>query len=316
MNIVITGGSGYLGLNLAKFLVSSSLKVVLLVSSKSYFHFMNEFQHKDLIVKEINWNSKKSIKESIDGGDVLLHLAGMNASDCLNNPIDAFNFNALKTRDLLECAVKVNIKKFFFFSTIHVYKKKLIGLIKENSPTLNKHPYATSNKAGEDFVLDYHLTKKIDCLILRLSNAFGAPVNKNQNCWSLLINNICRQIFEEGKITINSDPYQYRNFISIKSINRIVLNFIESKKNLNKNIIYNIGSNNNFTIKQITENIKDRYNFNYGKKLVVDYTYKSENNIHDQLEYCIEKIQKTGFYSDHFDEEVDNLFKFCLINFN
>ena len=315
MNIVITGGSGYLGLRLAEFLLTNSFKVILLVSSRSFSNFTNEIDHKNLIVRKIDWDSKKSINESVDGGDIILHLAGMNANDCLNNPIEAYKFNALKTRELLESAEKLSIKKFIFFSTIHVYKKSLTGFIDENTPALNNHPYGRSNKAGEDFVLDYHSAKKIDCLILRISNAFGAPLNKKQNCWSLLINNISRQIFEDGKIIIHSEPNQHRNFISIKSINKIILNFIKINKNINDDIIYNIGSDNNLTISQIAENIKNKYNIIYGKNIYIDYTYQGKTSTYDNLEYCIEKIKKTSFYSDYFDEEINNLLKFCKNSF-
>ena len=46
----------------------------------------------------------------------MLRFAGMNANDCFDNPMEAYNFNALKTNDLLDCAVKTTIKKFIFFN--------------------------------------------------------------------------------------------------------------------------------------------------------------------------------------------------------
>ena len=317
MNIVITGGSGYLALRAADYLINKSLKVRLLVSKKSNFETNNKLEHENLTIKKIDWESKENIQETIDGCDVMLHFAGMNANDCFDNPMEAYNFNALKTNELLDCAVKTTIKKFIFFSTVHVYKKNLMGFINENTPASNDHPYGTSNKAGEDFVINCQAKNEMECFILRLSNAFGAPLNINQNCWSLLINNICRQIFEDGKIVIHSDPNQFRNFVSIESINNIIYNFI-TKNYIKSGIIYNVGSDNTLTIRQIAEYINNKYHSTYGKKINIDYTYQHKNELKKndiKFEYSIEKIKKTGFYKDYFDKEVTHLLNFCKDNF-
>ena len=88
--------------------------------------------------------------------------------------------------------------------------------------------------------------------------------------------------------------------------------------NTKSDIVYNVGSDNTLTIKQIAEYIKNIYHSTYGKKINIDYTYKYKNELKKndiKFEYSISKIKKTGFYKDYFDKEVIHLLKFCKDNF-
>ena len=55
----------------------------------------------------------------------------MNASDCLKDPVEALNLNAVATTKILQSAIKMGVKKFLYISSIHVYKDKLQGSISE-----------------------------------------------------------------------------------------------------------------------------------------------------------------------------------------
>ena len=45
-------------------------------------------------------------------------------------------------------------------------------------------------------------------------------MNDNKSCWNLFINNICKEASQIRKITINSNPLENRNFISMAYLNR------------------------------------------------------------------------------------------------
>lgn len=130
--------------------------------------------------------------------------------------------------------------------------------------TNNLHPYATSKRAGEDFVLQAKVRSNIKTIVLRLSNAIGRPLVKEADCWNLVVNDLCKQVIMTNKMKITGQPNDQRNFIAISD----VINFIEFL--INNNLenwdtnIYNLGGENTFTIIEIAKLIRKRAKFLYG----------------------------------------------------
>ena len=116
MNILITGGSGFLGGCLSKFL--SRQHNITLCSSSLLKH---PSWLKDCNFSNIYWFDKESISKVCKNQDLIIHAAGMNAQACFSNPKKAFEFNSELTNKLLGVAIDNNVAKFYYFSTAHVY---------------------------------------------------------------------------------------------------------------------------------------------------------------------------------------------------
>ena len=106
---------------------------------------------------------------------------------------------------------------------------------------------------SENFLKFYSKQNNVGVDCIRISNGYGDPVLTNTNCWSIVINNLCLQAYNNKKMIINSNPNEFRNFIYVKDISREILNLI--KKNNKKYLIKNIGSNQNVRIKEIIKAI-------------------------------------------------------------
>ena len=132
-------------------------------------------------VVRIKWNDESTLERICEGIDVIIHAAGMNARDCAADPLGAMNFNGLATKRLVEAASRSGVKKFIYLSTAHIYASPLVGNITEKTLPQNSHPYATSHLAGESAVLHANDCGIIRGLVIRLSNAYGAPTHKNVN---------------------------------------------------------------------------------------------------------------------------------------
>ena len=177
--ILVTGASGLLGGRLASYLKSSGADVILGTrDSRATSQFLKGFT-----VRQICWSKKHSVREVCEGIDTIIHTAGINASDCAENPTNAFFFNGQITRELIENAVLAGVGQFRFLSTAHVYGAPLLGKLDERSPTLNKHPYAMSNLEGEKQVSFVNNTTEINGISIRISNGFGSPLSPLTNCW-------------------------------------------------------------------------------------------------------------------------------------
>ena len=70
---------------------------------------------------------------------------------------------------------------------------------------------------------------------MRLSNSYGEPYLENEDCWNLVVNNLCLSAFKFGKIEIKSSLSNTRNFIHYLDLYQAISLFIKS--NLGKSIL-------------------------------------------------------------------------------
>ena len=189
MRILITGGFGFVGGRLAEHLAQAGHQIVLGTrNARNPPVWLPQAK-----VAQIVWDDDCVLKRILDGVNVVIHAAGMNAQECADKPVVALEFNGVATARLIAAAVRVDVQRFIYFSTAHVYASPLVGTINEETYPRNLHPYATSHLAGEHAVLSTNKCGEIQGIVLRLSNAFGSPMHKSVNCWRLLVNDLCRQ---------------------------------------------------------------------------------------------------------------------------
>jgi UDP-glucose 4-epimerase len=141
-----------------------------------------------------------------------------NADDCLKNPDLAIEFNGKTSERLAIASEQAGVKKFIYVSTAHVYCDPLVNFLDEDSPTQNEHPYATSHLLGEKGVLYSQKMGDMQRCVLRLSNVYGKPEDKNTNCWRLVVNDMARQVAEHSSIILKTSGKQKRDFVSMSDL--------------------------------------------------------------------------------------------------
>jgi UDP-glucose 4-epimerase len=313
MKILITGASGYLGGRLA---LSLSERNKVYLASRSQLN-KDLFKHIDSSSLIIDWNDQDSLLKAVNDVDTVIHLAGMNAQECYQNALKAKEVNMGNTASLLSAAIKSNVSHFIYLSTAHVYKNPLQGSFDESSPINGDHPYATSHYLGEKVVLDAHKKSLINTTIIRLSNAFGAPINKEVNCWMLLVNDLCKQLVEKNQMIIRSSGEQRRNFITLTDTCRAI-EHLASDNSYKKDPIFNVGSDWTPTIKEIALLVAKRYELITKNKPSINFGSADELAEESKLDYSIEKLKKYGFVLSpisHVEAEIDNLVKSSIIFF-
>lgn len=313
MKILITGGLGYLGGRLAEYLSQSNNEVIVTTRGRRQGYKIL----KNINVFNIDWDNELSIKQACHGCDVVIHAAGMNAVSCETDPIKAIKFNGEVTAILAKKAVSCGVKNFIYFSTAHVYSENLFGFFNESSDVANSHPYATSHKSGEDSVIRLVNSGEMNGVILRLSNAFGAPIDPSIDCWSLLVNDLCRQAIVFNKIKLKTSGLQYRNFIPIQNLNKIVEFFLtfDRKKYYDDSPIFNVGSASSITVYEMALQISSYYKEKYGEQIKVEKKKSSKLekvSSKPSLIYSNDKLTKVfGEIFDNTKEEIYSLFNFC-----
>ncbi len=315
MNLLVTGAFGYLGGRLSQYLaVNTDYKIVL--GSRS--HRKSPVWLPQMEVVHTQWESPQQLAKICSGLAAIIHVAGMNAYDCVQDPALALECNGLSTARLLQAAVLEKVKRFIYVSTAHVYANPLIGKITEESCLKNIHPYASSHRAGEDAIRAAHHRGDIEGIVIRLSNAYGAPMRTDMNCWMLFVNDICRQAVQTQKIQLNSSGQQQRDFINLTDACRAINHLFALPAGNLKDGVFNLGGASSLTVLEMANLVSQRFENITGRKVEISTNGMDEKNA-EVLDYDISKLMSTGFQlSDKKTalDEIDTLIGFCLEHFH
>jgi len=308
--VLITGGFGYLGGRLAQFLASQDNYKILL-GSRRQTQPPSWLQQAKVV--ETRWGSLKCLEEVCSGVDAIVHLAGMNAQDCAADPEAALEVNAVATTRLLQAAIFQKVKRFIYMSTAHVYGSPLGGDITEKTNPTGVHPYASSHRAGEDAVSQF---REIEGIVIRLSNAYGTPVDKGVNCWMLMANDLCRQAVTSGRLVLRSSGLQKRDFIPLHDVTRAIKHCIELPFDKYDNGVFNLGGEASYRIMDLAELIAVRSEAVLGYKPEIERPDPVLGENSPELNYQIDKLKETGFcLNGNIEEEIDATLEFCQKTF-
>jgi UDP-glucose 4-epimerase len=297
MNILITGGLGYIGGRVAHYLKENEPHTnIFLTTRNKHSRELPQWTEK-FTVLEMDVLDEDSIDHCLNNKniDVIIHLAAMNEIDSIKYPESALNVNTLGTYKLLKVAHANNVNKFIYFSTFHVYGETT-PIITEESPTRPFHPYAITHRAAEDFVVYFDHYHAMNTLIFRLSNSYGYPMDKEINRWTLVFNDLCRQAVTTGRIVLKSSGKQYRDFVPLHDVARAVHHFLfVSPENL-KGGTYNLGGNCSLSILEVAQKISSVYKSKYEDKSIDIIVNQDDNSVIPKpFKFSIEKILRTGF---------------------
>jgi UDP-glucose 4-epimerase len=307
MRILIAGGFGFVGGRIARQLFQAGHQVIL----GSRHSRMPPDWLPDVAVAQTEWRDEIALEKVCTGVDVVIQAAGVNAQDCAAHPVTALEVNGLATARLYAAASRAGVNKFLYISTAHVYGSPLAGIITEEVCPRNLHPYATSHLAGENAVLNSSQKKGIQGIVLRLSNAFGEPVHKDVNCWMLLLNDLCRQAVETGKMVLQSSGFQYRDFITMSEVCRIIEHLATHELETNLTGVFNVGSGASHSVLDIAKLVQRRCKLTLGFEPELLRPEAAIGEKHEGLTYKVEKLEKLGLkVSKDFSTEIDQLLKF------
>ena len=308
--ILITGGSGYLAGSISSFLCQNKNYEVYICSSSNI-----ESKHGEVNTLMVDWNKKSSLRNICEGKDIIIHCASPDADFSKKYPEASYEFSSKILDSFLNEAVHSKVKKFIYFSSAHVYQLKHEGVLNEKSTIIPQHPYGVSKKIAEQTL--FNKKELIEINIIRLSNAFGIPSNKNLNCWKLVVNDFCKQAVLDKKILINSDGTEARNFVSIHEVCRLIDFMITSFcKGKLLPTIFNFGGNWTLSIFDMAKLIAKQYekHFDLDLDILIKKTSKPSS---PKLNFNYDLIIKSGFKPNNNNmAHIDELFLYVRKNFN
>lgn len=238
--IMVTGGAGFVGSNLVKYLLVEKAEILVI---DNLFTGKKEFIPPEVKFENVDIRSSE-IKEVITDfkPDIIIHLAAIHYIPyCNENPEETFDVNVMGTRNLLEASEGI---KFFFASSAAVYPP-LDGPLDENivGPM---DVYGKTKLIGEDLVKLYS-----NAIIGRFFNVYG-PNETNPHLIPEIIDQImdCTESIELGNLSPK------RDYIHVDDICSGIISLLHA----NTPGVFNIGTGHEYSVTEIVDAISEIIN--------------------------------------------------------
>lgn len=260
-NILVTGGSGFIGSHVVDSLIKRNYKVTILDLVKP--------KRKDIKFIKGDLLNYNLINEAVKKNNLIFHLAAVSDINKVKTiPLKTISTNIIGTTNLLEASRKVNIKKFIFASTY--YSSSNAGNL-----------YTTSKKASELIIKNYNLLYGLNYTILRYPTAYG-PRNREVDAVSIFVKKALKNL----TLVIQGNGQQKRNYLYAEDLAEGSM--VALKKKL-KNKTITLASNQNIKMIHLAKKIikltksKSKIKYSRKRKRIDDFTsnFISNSKIYD-----------------------------------
>lgn len=324
MNILVTGGAGYIGSHTVKMLNDMGENVVAydnLVKGHRPAVKCNAFVQGDIFDSALLEETIKKYKI-----DSVVHFAAYSlVGESMEKPEIYYKNNVQGTLNLLEVMLKCNVKKLVFSSTAAVYGEPEIVPITEESLKNPTNVYGRTKLIMENAMADYSKAYGLKYIALRYFNACGADesgeIGEDHNPESHLIPLVLQACLgKRESIKIFGDDYAtkdgtcVRDYIHVNDLAKAHIQALKALYNGHESAAFNLGNGVGFSVKEIIE-AAERVTGKILKKEIVERRAgdpatliasceKAKKELGVAMEYTdIEKIIETAYkwHKNHLD---------------
>lgn len=251
VNVLITGGAGFIPSSLADRLLALGGYQVVLVDNLLTGNVANIPQHPNAKFIKCDVNNYHDIAAIMSAYrfDYVFHYAAVvGVLRTLDNPVMVLR-DIEGIRNVLELCKNTGVKRVFYSSSSEVYGEPVVLPQHEYTTPLNSRlPYAVVKNIGECFCRSYHQEFNLDYTVFRFFNTYGPKQSPD-----FVMSKFLHAALKGDDITIYGDGSQSRTFCYIDdNIDACLTTMLNDQY---KNDVYNIGSDVVITIKELAETI-------------------------------------------------------------
>lgn len=264
MSILVLGGAGYIGSHAVDQLINQGYKVVvidnLLTGHRQAIHEEAVFYEGD--IRDKAFMESVFEKETIEG---VMHFAASSlVGESVEKPLKYFNNNVYGMEILLEVMEQFGVKNIVFSSTAATYGEPEETPIRETTPTNPKNPYGESKLMMEKMMKWCDNAYGMRYVALRYFNVAGAKsdssIGEDHNPETHLVPIILQvALGQRAQLGIYGDDYDtpdgtcIRDYVQVEDLIAAHILALEYLKAGNQSNVFNLGSNNGYSVKEMLE---------------------------------------------------------------
>jgi len=214
MNILITGGCGFVGTNLVARLTEMGGRRIRVLDNERLGKrehlgaFDGEFIHGDI-------RDREAVDRALDGMDAVVHLAAdTRVMDSIEDPNFNFDNNVLGTMNILEGMRARGVRRLVNASTGGAIIGEVEPPVHEEMPPNPLSPYGASKLAVEGYCSAYSASYGLDIASLRFSNLYG-PRSFHKGS---VVAAFFKRILKDEPLTVYGDGSQIRDFVYVGDV--------------------------------------------------------------------------------------------------
>ncbi len=252
MKMLITGGAGFIGSNLARSLVNAGHDVTVLDNLMSGFR-TNLDGLSSLLFIEGDVRDPKSVERAVQGADVAFHMAAsVGNKRSIDNPMLDADINVMGTLRVLQSARAAGVRKIVVSSSAGIFGELKTLPIREDHPVEPDSPYGCTKLCEEKESLAFSKLFKLEAACLRYFNVYGP--NQRFDAYGNVIPIFAFQMLRGETLTIFGDGKQTRDFISVHDVVQA-----NRKAAMAAGVCgaFNLGSGTRITVNQLVELLQE-----------------------------------------------------------
>ncbi len=284
LNILVTGGAGYIGSHVVEALVKKKCNVIifdnLITGHKKLINKRAQFIKGD--IKNFNKLSRVIKNFKINS---IIHLAAfLNVREAEKNKIKYYKNNVIGTLNLVRACKNSDVRNIIFSSSCSVYGN-VNGSVKETAKINPQGYYAYTKLKSEKIIKSYSKKLNYNYFILRYFNVAGASKSGNigqiERSHGQLIKNLAiTSLKKNPKINIYGKDYNtrdgtcIRDYIHVTDLADIHTKFVQHQFKKKNSLIVNCGYGKGYSVKEVVEVFKS-----IKKNVVVSYQKRRPGDI-------------------------------------
>ena len=215
MNVLITGGAGFIGSHIVQQLHEHAEVRVLDNLASGFRPNLAGFRHEFIAGSILD---RACVARAMEGVELVFHLAAMvSVPESVQNPEACAEINTHGTRLVLEAAARAGVRKLAFSSSAAVYG---------NNPTVPKvemmmpepiSPYGATKLEGEQLCEQFTRAGRLDTVCLRYFNVFG-PRQNPRSQYAAAVPAFIERALRNEPILIHGDGDQTRDFVPVATV--------------------------------------------------------------------------------------------------
>jgi len=214
MKFIVTGGAGFIGSYLSRYLVNENHEVIVIDDlRRGNLKNLQDIEEKINFqeINILNLDELEKIAKNIDG---IFHKAGLGSvPQSFKEPEEYYRVNAIGTENMLKVAKKCDCK-VVYASSSSVYGNQTKFPVREDAEKNPLNPYGQSKLQAEKFAQEY-ANQKVKVIGLRYFNVFGIGQNPN---YAGVIPKFIERLVQKKSPIIQGDGNQIRSFTFIDDI--------------------------------------------------------------------------------------------------